>query len=97
VLPFDYMTAFVPVTQISSFPQVIAVKQDFPARNLAEFIAVARTRPNSISVGTPPAAGMAHLALAAFMQQAGIIWSTRPIAAALMRRGTSWWARLMRC
>ena len=27
-LPFDYLTAFAPVTQISSFPQVIAVKQD---------------------------------------------------------------------
>ena len=32
-LPFDYHTAFMPVTQISSFPQVIAVKSDFPARN----------------------------------------------------------------
>ncbi|MDB5416431.1 MAG: Tripartite-type tricarboxylate transporter, receptor component TctC [Rubritepida sp.] len=71
-LPFDYLTAFVPVTQISSFPQVIAVKQDFPARTLAEFIALAKARPNTISVGTPPAAGMAHLALAAFEQQAGI-------------------------
>lgn len=71
-LPFDYATAFVPVTQISSFPQVIAVKHDFPARTLAEFIAVAKARPNTVSVGTPPAAGMAHLALAAFAQQAGI-------------------------
>ncbi|UPY38914.1 tripartite tricarboxylate transporter substrate-binding protein [Sediminicoccus sp. KRV36] len=71
-LPFDYAQSFVPVTQISSFPQVIAVKHDFPAQNLAEFIAVAKARPNTISVGTPPAAGMAHLALAAFEQKAGI-------------------------
>ncbi len=71
-LPFDYLTAFQPVTQISSFPQVIAVKQDFPARTLAEFVAAARTRPGSISVGTPPAAGMAHLALAAFEKAADI-------------------------
>ena len=71
-LPFDYATAFVPVTQISSFPQVIAVKQDFPARTIAEFIARAKAQPRTISVGTPPAAGMAHLALAAFMQRAGI-------------------------
>lgn len=71
-LPFDYLTAFTPVTQISSFPQVIAVKHDFPARNLAEFIALARQRPGSVSVGTPPAAGMAHLALASFEHQAGI-------------------------
>ncbi|MEI6159215.1 MAG: tripartite tricarboxylate transporter substrate binding protein [Roseococcus sp.] len=71
-LPFDYAQSFVPVTQISSFPQVIAVKQDFPAQTLAEFIAVAKAGPSTISVGTPPAAGMAHLALAAFEQEAGI-------------------------
>lgn len=71
-VPFDYATAFAPVTQISSFPQVIAVKHDFPARSLAEFIEVAKQRPNTISVGTPPAAGMAHLALASFERRAGI-------------------------
>ena len=71
-LPFDYRTAFFPISQICSFPQVIAVKQDFPARTLAEFIAVAKARPGTISVGTPPAAGMGHLALAAFERAAGI-------------------------
>jgi tripartite-type tricarboxylate transporter receptor subunit TctC len=71
-LPFDYTKDFTPVTQISSFPQVIAVKQDFPANSIAEFIQVAKARPGTISVGTPPAAGMAHLALAAFETQAGI-------------------------
>lgn len=71
-LPFDYSQSFVPVTHIASFPQVLAVKHDFPANSLAEFIALARQRPNTISVGTPPAAGMAHLALAALEQKAGI-------------------------
>jgi len=71
-LGFDYQRDFVPVTQICSFPQVIAVKTDFPARNFAEFLAYARAHPNTISVGTPPAAGMAHLALAALEQKAGI-------------------------
>lgn len=71
-LPFDYRTAFIPVTQISSFPQVVAVKDDFPARTIQEFIAAAKARPSTISIGTPPAAGMAHLALAALEQKAGI-------------------------
>ena len=71
-LPFDYANSFVPVTLVASFPQVIAVKTDFPARTIQEFIAVAKARPGTISVGTPPAAGMAHLALAAFEHQAGI-------------------------
>lgn len=71
-LTFDYATAFQPVTLISTFPQVIAVKHDFPARDIAEFIAAAKQRPGTITIGTPPAAGMAHLALAALEQQAGI-------------------------
>jgi tripartite-type tricarboxylate transporter receptor subunit TctC len=71
-LPFDYRTAFAPVTQLASFPQVIAVKQDFQARTLAEFIALAKARPNTISYGTPPAAGMGHLAGELFQRLAGI-------------------------
>ena len=71
-LPFDYATSFLPVTLVSSFPQVIAVKTDFPARTIQEFITAAKARPATISVGTPPAAGMGHLALAAFERQAGI-------------------------
>ncbi|NKC31907.1 Bug family tripartite tricarboxylate transporter substrate binding protein [Falsiroseomonas selenitidurans] len=71
-LPFDYATAFIPVTQISAFPQVIAVKTDFPAQDIAGFVAQAKARPNTITIGTPPAAGMAHLALASFEKRAGI-------------------------
>ena len=71
-LGFDYRTAFIPVSQFCLFPQVIAVKRDFPARTIGEFIAIARERPNAISYGTPPAAGMAHLAGEVFQRQAGI-------------------------
>jgi len=71
-LGFDYRTAFIPVSQFCIFPQVIAVKRDFPARTIQEFIATARDRPNAISYGTPPAAGMAHLAGEVFQKQAGI-------------------------
>ena len=71
-LPFDYRTAFAPVTQIASFPQVVAVRHDFPARTIEEFIAYAKDRPGTVSYGTPPAAGMAHLAGAQFQRLAGI-------------------------
>lgn len=71
-LPFDYEASFIPVSLVCFFPQVIAVKTDFPARTIQEFIEVAKARPGTISVGTPPAAGMGHLALASFERQAGI-------------------------
>jgi tripartite-type tricarboxylate transporter receptor subunit TctC len=71
-LPFDYRTAFAPVSQIASFPQVVAVRQDFPAGTIEEFIALAKSRPGTISYGTPPAAGMGHLAGALFQRLADI-------------------------
>jgi tripartite-type tricarboxylate transporter receptor subunit TctC len=71
-LGFDYRTAFIPVSQFCQFPQVIAVKRDFPARTIQELIAHARDRPNAISYGTPPAAGMGHLAGEVFQKRAGI-------------------------
>jgi len=71
-LAFDYTTAFTPVSQVVTFPQVIAVKQDFPARTLAEFVALAKARPGTINVGTQGNATAGHLGLAQFMRRAGI-------------------------
>lgn len=71
-LPFDYATAFTPVTQITRFPQVIAVRRDFPAQTIEAFIDHARRHPETVTYGTPPAAGMAHLAGALFQRRAGI-------------------------
>ncbi|WP_161600817.1 Bug family tripartite tricarboxylate transporter substrate binding protein [Teichococcus oryzae] len=71
-LPFDYATAFTPVSLAVTFPQVVAVKSGFPAQSLAEFIAAARERPGQISVGTQGNATAGHLALVAFQQRAGV-------------------------
>lgn len=71
-LPFDYQTSFMPITLPVRAPQVIAVRQDFPAKNISEFIAYAKANPGKISCGTPPSGGMAHLALALFQERAGI-------------------------
>lgn len=71
-LPFDYTTAFLPISLVVTFPQVIAVKADFPARTLAEFIAAARARPNTLNIGTQGNATAGHLGLAMFARRAGI-------------------------
>jgi tripartite-type tricarboxylate transporter receptor subunit TctC len=71
-LAFDYTTAFAPVSQVVSFPQVIAVKADFPAHTLAEYLDVARARPGAVSVGTQGNATAGHLALVALQQRTGI-------------------------
>ena len=69
-LPFDYTTAFTPISLVCTFPQVLAVKADLPARNLAEFIALARRQP--LNIGTQGNATAGHLGLAQLNRAAGI-------------------------
>ncbi|MGG5809768.1 Bug family tripartite tricarboxylate transporter substrate binding protein [Falsiroseomonas sp. CW058] len=71
-LPFDYATAFTPVSLVVTFPSAIAVKNDFPARTLAEFVAAAKARPGVLTVGTQGNATAGHLGLVAFSRTAGI-------------------------
>jgi len=71
-IPFNYEKTWIPVTRLADFPQVLAVKQDFPAKTLREYIDAAKAKPGTIGVGTPPAAGMAHMASEEFQKRAGI-------------------------
>jgi tripartite-type tricarboxylate transporter receptor subunit TctC len=71
-LPFDYEKTWLPVTKLSDFPQVLAVKQDFPAKTIQEYIGLAKDKPATVSYGTPPAAGMGHMAGEELQRRAGI-------------------------
>ncbi|MBU8543810.1 MULTISPECIES: Bug family tripartite tricarboxylate transporter substrate binding protein [Roseomonadaceae] len=71
-LPFDYATAFAPVSQVVIWPQILAVKNDFPAQSFAEFLALARARPATISYGTPGNATAQHLIGEMLQRQADI-------------------------
>lgn len=71
-LPFDYPATWIPVTLMSSFPQVVAVKQDLPAQTIQEYIAAAKAKPGTVSYGTPPAAGMGQMAGEELQRRAGI-------------------------
>lgn len=71
-LQIDYRTAFVPVTMAVRAPQALVVRHDFPARTFDEFMAIARSKPGTVSCGTPPSGAMGHLAIALLEQRAGI-------------------------
>ena len=71
-VPFDYCLAFAPVTLTARFPQVLAVRQDFPAKSFDEFVAYARANPGKVSCGTPPSGGMGHLALELLQRRADV-------------------------
>jgi len=65
-LGFDTAHDFVPVAQVVEVPLVIAVSGRLPARNLSEFIALARARPGQLNGGSGGAGGPPHLALELF-------------------------------
>ena len=71
-LPFDYATAFAPISMVTQFPQALAVKPGFPAATLLEFIAQAKARPGAISLGTQGNATAGHMGVLRFMERAGI-------------------------
>jgi tripartite-type tricarboxylate transporter receptor subunit TctC len=71
-IPFNYEKTWLPVSLLSIFPQVLAVKDEFPAKTLKEYIDAAKAKPETISYGTPPAAGMAQMAGEQLQKLAGI-------------------------
>ena len=76
-LPFDYATAFAPVAQVVAAPYVLVVKRDFPAEDLAGFIAAVRARPG-VPYGTPGVGTPGHLAGVLLAHRAGIVLEHLP-------------------
>jgi len=52
-LPFNAETSFAPVIQAISAPQVLAVNEDIPVSTLQEFLALAKSKPDALSLASP--------------------------------------------
>jgi tripartite-type tricarboxylate transporter receptor subunit TctC len=53
-LNFDLVRDIAPVSGVVSFPMVITVRSQFPAKTLPELIAYAKDKPGKINLGIPP-------------------------------------------
>jgi tripartite-type tricarboxylate transporter receptor subunit TctC len=51
-LPYDPVKSFAPVSALSLGAQVVMVRNDLPARNIAELIELARSQPGKLSFGS---------------------------------------------
>ena len=71
-LPFDGEKDFVPVVSVGVSPMMIAVNNDLPVRNLAEFIAYAKAHPGNVNYGTSSSRNIPHLVGAMLANMAGI-------------------------
>jgi tripartite-type tricarboxylate transporter receptor subunit TctC len=65
-LPFDPLKDFAPVSMLGSSPFVMVVPPTLPVKDLGEFIALARSKPDAMSYGSAGAGSLAHLAAALF-------------------------------
>lgn len=71
-LPFDYTTAFAPITQLTWQPQMLVVPANSPHRTAADLVAAAKARPGAISYASSGNGTGAHLAMVEFTRLAGI-------------------------
>jgi len=63
---------FVPVALLAKIPNAMAVRKDFPATNVREFIAYAKERPGTVTFGSQGAGTTAHLSASQMEALGGI-------------------------
>jgi tripartite-type tricarboxylate transporter receptor subunit TctC len=71
-LTYDPVRDLAPVSLLTSYPLLLAVNAELPAKTLAEFIALAKQKTGGLSYGSAGNASTAHLAMELFMRQANI-------------------------
>lgn len=66
-LPYDPQK-FTPITTLAAAPNVLAVRRDFPAKTVQEFIDYARANPDTVTVATQGNGTTSHLTGAMFSE-----------------------------
>ncbi len=70
-VPYDPLTSFVPVTQVTRQDFYIVVNKDFPANTVAEMLALAKSKAGGLSYGTVGSASVHNLGFERIKLQTG--------------------------
>jgi tripartite-type tricarboxylate transporter receptor subunit TctC len=70
-LPYDVYRDFTPITLAATFPTVIMIHPSVPARNVQEFVALARSQPGKITYSSAGTGNGSHLTVELFRAAAG--------------------------
>ncbi len=87
---YDPVRDFTPVGLVAAAPMVLTINPGVPARNVAEFVALAKAQPGRLTFGSSGNGGASHLALELFKSMAGVdithvpYSGTAPLAADLI-------------
>jgi tripartite-type tricarboxylate transporter receptor subunit TctC len=71
-LTYDPLKDLAPVSRVGVSQLVIVVNPNLPAKSLKEFIALAKTRPGKLNIGSAGIGSSAHLGGELFVRKAGI-------------------------
>jgi hypothetical protein len=71
-LSFDPMKQLVPITNMGTGTQTLAIKRDLPAKTLPEFIAYAKAHPGKLNYTVAGTQNISHLAPVLLFARAGI-------------------------
>ncbi len=71
-LPFDPVKDFSGITQVASVPLVLIVNPGLPAKNVKEFIDLAKTKPGTLNFASPGVTSTTFIAGALFKKNADI-------------------------
>ncbi len=76
--PYDAVADFIHVRLVGSFPSVLAVNPDLPARDVAGLLALMRARPGTITYGSGGNGTLNHLLGQVFGRAAGVEFTHVP-------------------
>ena len=69
---YDAVKDFAPVAGVGAFEHAFVVRNDLPAKNIAELIALAKAEPDKLNYGSTGVGSGSQLAMELFMQRTGI-------------------------
>jgi len=71
-MPFDPASALTPISVVADMPMLLVVRRELPARDVREFLALARSTPGGLFYGSPGHGTTGHLGMELFMHATGI-------------------------
>jgi len=70
-LPYDTAAAFMPVSQLTTLPTILAVHPSVPAQNVREFVQYVKANPGKVNYGSAGPGSLQHIAGALFEKTIG--------------------------
>ena len=77
-LRYDPVRDFAPITMTTAYPYILVVNAKLPAKTLAEFVALAKSKPGEFNYGTTGVGAANHLVSELFCSRAGLTMTHIP-------------------